>query len=594
MHKFLALYCATFGRAASKLRGLEEDALCARFSGPKNCTDCVLSRTTPLAGHAESIRCQWVAPTGHCIAAYEEAASASAAFADWLSRSERLGGNWHRQSFAKPMCRAVIREVAQCEPSTWAELDIGCRTSPEYCGGCMAQKSCSFCGELEQEGVLQGIPRVRCMRAANAANGAHHDAGAMPMPCTVNCSVDTGTFELATGTNLDGAIEYPLWQQYGLLYGPGQQCKWTLPSGVRRGGGTVSGQLAVRLAKGDALHLYEATYGSSSPKVFSASSQSPVMFRNLEPPLTLEFYSDRHQESSGITFDWRFEPAAGDSISLSSPSRGRASDEPDVNDAMGDGSFWIVPTVIVVGVFMLFCCICIDYVRRKRRNREAQQEIGARMPRWHPHDTRTTAPKTPGFVPQSGSAPPKAAPKTQPNAVPKAQPSAPKSAVPKIGKTAPSASARTSQSKTEKPRSEPPQAPPPAAGKFGHSSQDQQRPKQPKTQPKAPPKASKGVGKEKPSENTVLEKPDLSQYSSDPEASAAILSIHQVMVSQMSAPLGDRKQMLREWTMRWHPDKNSEASKEMSTSVFQYINANKDWFLAAGKEQHDDDVPSRV
>jgi len=48
----------------------------------------------------------------------------------------------------------------------------------------------------------------------------------------------------------------------------------------------------------------------------------------------------------------------------------------------------------------------------------------------------------------------------------------------------------------------------------------------------------------------------------------------------MDAPEAERKQLMRRYLMRWHPDKNAAHDRETATAVIQFLNAKRDWFLS--------------
>eukprot|EP00434_Breviolum_minutum_P012993 symbB.v1.2.011453.t1/scaffold713.1/size170176/2 len=63
------------------------------------------------------------------------------------------------------------------------------------------------------------------------------------------------------------------------------------------------------------------------------------------------------------------------------------------------------------------------------------------------------------------------------------------------------------------------------------------------------------------------------------EASEIIKGIEQDLAANWEAPKAERKQIMREYLRRWHPDKNSDESKETATAVIQFLYANKVQFL---------------
>eukprot|EP00913_Durusdinium_trenchii_P031628 g29618.t1 len=68
----------------------------------------------------------------------------------------------------------------------------------------------------------------------------------------------------------------------------------------------------------------------------------------------------------------------------------------------------------------------------------------------------------------------------------------------------------------------------------------------------------------------------------DAAATAAdiIQRIKQDLVENMDAPEKKRKQIMRDYLKRWHPDKNDEESKGTATAVTHFLYANKVQFLA--------------
>ncbi|CAK9085198.1 unnamed protein product, partial [Durusdinium trenchii] len=63
----------------------------------------------------------------------------------------------------------------------------------------------------------------------------------------------------------------------------------------------------------------------------------------------------------------------------------------------------------------------------------------------------------------------------------------------------------------------------------------------------------------------------------DAAATAAdiIQRIKQDLVENMDAPEKKRKQIMRDYLKRWHPDKNDEESKGTATAVTHFLYANK-------------------
>lgn len=58
-----------------------------------------------------------------------------------------------------------------------------------------------------------------------------------------------------------------------------------------------------------------------------------------------------------------------------------------------------------------------------------------------------------------------------------------------------------------------------------------------------------------------------------PESAAtSALLVHEALLESMRRPEAERKTLLRDLQRQWHPDKNPENYKEVSTAVFQYIN----------------------
>lgn len=62
-------------------------------------------------------------------------------------------------------------------------------------------------------------------------------------------------------------------------------------------------------------------------------------------------------------------------------------------------------------------------------------------------------------------------------------------------------------------------------------------------------------------------------------AARIIRKIQQDLDANIDAPEAERKQVMRKYQMRWHPDKNVSEDKETATAVIQFLNSKKDWFL---------------
>lgn len=62
-------------------------------------------------------------------------------------------------------------------------------------------------------------------------------------------------------------------------------------------------------------------------------------------------------------------------------------------------------------------------------------------------------------------------------------------------------------------------------------------------------------------------------------ATQAIQDIHEELLDRMDAPENERKQLMRRYLMRWHPDKNTPEDRVMCTVVLQFLNSKRDWFL---------------
>mmetsp|Transcript_1027 Transcript_1027/g.1918 ORF Transcript_1027/g.1918 Transcript_1027/m.1918 type:complete len:120 (-) Transcript_1027:8-367(-) len=63
----------------------------------------------------------------------------------------------------------------------------------------------------------------------------------------------------------------------------------------------------------------------------------------------------------------------------------------------------------------------------------------------------------------------------------------------------------------------------------------------------------------------------------DPMVPQKKLEIEQRLRSFMSAPVPDRKKVLRDMMLEYHPDKNAH---ESATELFQFVNSAREWFLA--------------
>lgn len=64
-------------------------------------------------------------------------------------------------------------------------------------------------------------------------------------------------------------------------------------------------------------------------------------------------------------------------------------------------------------------------------------------------------------------------------------------------------------------------------------------------------------------------------------AFASAQNVFEEMIEGIQEPEeAERKNLLRDLLRKWHPDKNSEEEKEVVTAIFQYINSNRQIFLA--------------
>jgi len=69
--------------------------------------------------------------------------------------------------------------------------------------------------------------------------------------------------------------------------------------------------------------------------------------------------------------------------------------------------------------------------------------------------------------------------------------------------------------------------------------------------------------------------PELS--TEDGEVKKKKLQLERRLRDMMSKPVADRKKVLRELMLEYHPDKNKDPN---ATEIFQFINASRGWFLA--------------
>jgi len=64
------------------------------------------------------------------------------------------------------------------------------------------------------------------------------------------------------------------------------------------------------------------------------------------------------------------------------------------------------------------------------------------------------------------------------------------------------------------------------------------------------------------------------------QAEQIIAEIHEELMDSVELPQAERKEMMRKHLRRWHPDKNAAEFQEAATQVLQYLNAQRNWFLA--------------
>jgi len=63
------------------------------------------------------------------------------------------------------------------------------------------------------------------------------------------------------------------------------------------------------------------------------------------------------------------------------------------------------------------------------------------------------------------------------------------------------------------------------------------------------------------------------------EVKAKKLAVERKLRDLMSSPLAERKKVLRELMLEFHPDKSSDP---FAKEVFQFVNASRAWFLMDG------------
>eukprot|EP00928_Gymnodinium_smaydae_P080590 TRINITY_DN64258_c0_g1_i1.p1 TRINITY_DN64258_c0_g1~~TRINITY_DN64258_c0_g1_i1.p1 ORF type:complete len:621 (+),score=78.74 TRINITY_DN64258_c0_g1_i1:45-1907(+) len=588
---------ASVGRSLLEAASAEEqDSLCARWSS--NCTACVLASMTPHQGRLVQVRCQFASAgrfaSPACIALPPLATyGASDALTDWLATTPGSGG-LRRASVAVPRCRALIRDAGRCPGGSTGGGDaaeLACINSKPLCNACTATGNlCGFCGEAD--GASASAPsQIRCLAGSDSPSTS---------PCGVRCAgreyrfrVDDAPLrgEDSAPMPSQGVIKYPLWREHGLTYAPEQRCMWRLGVSTRSGT-TVSGSMEHSLSSYDAVHVTHVGLARGKPPiVVGASSQRPFVLDSLLAPVTLQFFSDDAREGAGFTLRW----TASSPSSSPAPAQNTADASQESSSGfLGNfGSDEIIVALVIAGaVTLALCCFLCACAACRWKSRAYSADAGpqssrhaasfqARPPPTPPAPQRKQTEERPSNAAASGSAARSAQPSSRASNAQKAAPSsrsgtgpnkgsAPKAPSPaSIFAEAPSRSAGAPSARSNEtaaqqglPKSQ--AARPPASPPRSRSSSSPPPPPPPPPQPARP--------SPEPLETALS--------GVIPDAHGHITAIHQEMMQHMNAPAAERKAILRELQRKWHPDKNNEDDKAVSTAVFQHLSANSEWFLA--------------
>lgn len=619
------------------------DTLCGRWSD--NCTACILARETPNLGQMVPVRCQWVAGASSACIALPGAASGATSrdtleLVSWIRKHQGTAGSEHdgearRYDYARPVCRWIVRDHTQCAAEDAAASDAARRCtgmSSPTCQSCSARGGslCGFCAESKLGYGDSALAPTRCVAAADHMKTVFIAS----TYCAVPCEGSEELFDLSGEAVLQGVIEYPLWRQHGLSYARDQKCRWFIGMPKQQHvaghtlsqipGGVVSGSLTHSFAKHDALHVGEA--GSplgEMPNIFGSSSTLPLKFSRLTAPVSVEFFSDSTEESTGFTLSWTFKPAASSAGGVDIPSAADADAQPNSSMSVNDIPFaaWVIAAVVGAVVLVLLMCIsCNCWKRHRRRVRERNaSKIAAETKGITPNPIGKNKSAAESRQP-SASAPPYSGLHSQSTGSSRPPPKMP----PNVKRNSADARSSESSASNSQPKSAaaPPPPPPPPRTSHPPPAANRVPPEAPSRRShrdardagdggtgSGPRSAARGSSRDgsshrsssasassggpgMPSNTESPGGPKTSSTGLPPppppgisaslpaDAAAAVTAVHRELQRGRALPEAERKILLRDLQRRWHPDKNPDADKAIATTVFQHIGAHSAWLLA--------------
>lgn len=559
-----------------------QDELCAPLA---DCSSCTQVTQSPHQGQLEPVSCQWVIGASGPSCVGRPSGTGTSELSTWLSRHERLAISESEFGPPRPKCRLIVREASKCliasSPSSQLaqRCDAVSRSSPRChtCGYLLPE--CGFCGEtsVNAAAATGSTVATRCVARFEADT----------TPCTVACNSQEEVFGIPTASNggmvLRGLVAFPLWREYGMQYAADQYCTWLLGEPSL---GLVTSVLQQALERYDAIHISDAGQLAAGelPMIFGRESTARVELQ-LAAPLRLQFFSDNTREASGFVFSWDQTPGSNESARSPSPSSGSSSSGltgfgVSKNGFLQQNLVYILIGGIGVLFAVLIGCVCFLYSqrltfwlgagsnvptvstpqsRREERERHRQLEQEERRQKAYEENLQRRS-EARAAVGDASDEPSQS--QSRAGASYRGKPPKAKAATP-VRQQASTNSASSGKSGGKQPATpKAPAAPPPPPP-----------PKPPKS-----PKSAKSPKKSK----TEQKPPEPPEAPGDAASSAVAIhtaAIHQEMMQAMNAPGSERKAILRELQRKWHPDKNKEDDKEVATAVFQYINANSQWFL---------------
>lgn len=622
----------------------DRDALCGQFAA--DCTGCLSTNETLRDGVTVPLQCQFLAGSG-CVSRSEDPLREAQDFSVWVARHTGVrvaGGAVQRSNLARPACRLILRDPAQCAEHARGQSDAAyrCATTLPGCQSCY-EKGCTLCG-LRTPGInAEGLVPQRCIS----------------YPCTTPCSGSEKTFDLGRGSTQGGIVEYPLWGKYGVNYAAKERCSWKI--GVPSVG-FVTGTVTHNIIRRDQMGVYEdADRKRTLVDVVNERTPPQLKYNYMKSPIELDFMSNGIDESEGFSFSWQYY-ATDPSLSSTAPPTGNLasytynSPNRDFGEA-GEGiatEMWIGIGVAAAAVPILLYCLCCRSSKNSDARGERREEPDEMVLDKPARESSSKAGRDSDRQAQRNSA------REFQEAAAKAEDAEAIPVSPRSSRTfeRPDRPSRLRTERTEgsiddctSPRGigveiGTPRDPSSPRAKYLQKEQEQAPQRAPGQASQRASRASGQVPPPSPRGSTIPQQQRLSMQerveaaargagaqasmrrqaslreAKERQTAAAAAAaertaatriarqvlpappdtlptsattsasiVYEALIDSIGEPEADRKTVLRELQRQWHPDKNPENYKEVSTALFQYINSISQVFLA-GLDQHIASMPT--